>query len=398
MHKITEQYLLTVAARIVVDRAGVRWTDRLWAKDLALHLDYIENITLACPRDFSEPADSDVALRGEPFDRIKFVELPRPKNHIDAILSLPETFSKMWGAVGANTIIHTGFGGWPISEGLFAAPMAKLRGKFLITNVESSFWRASESNASWFNAARSGILENLNRRCVNAADLRFFTSQAYLDDFLCPPAERAYVIPATWVDDAIILDDQDALDSWAKKVGPIKLLFAGRLTQEKGINVLLEATRNSDPSSTSITILGEGPLRPLCEALAQTRRGINMLGPVHYGPEFFKLLRQFDAVIVPSISDEQPRIIFDTFSQGVPILGSDTGGIREVVDDGHNGRLVAAGDSSALAELIEWTCHNRAALKQMGLSALQKSRNFTHRAMHDNRSEVIAEALLARPK
>ena len=87
MQRITQPYLLTVSAHIKVDRHGVRWADRLWAKDLALHLDYIENLTLACPRVYADHLAGDVALVGNPFDRINFVELPRPKNHLDAILT-----------------------------------------------------------------------------------------------------------------------------------------------------------------------------------------------------------------------------------------------------------------------------------------------------------------------
>src|ERR1700688_279137 len=131
MKSITQPYLLTVSAHIKVDRDGIRWADPLWAKDLALHLDYIENLTLACPRVYADHLAADVALVGEPFDRINFVELPRPKNHLDAILTLPETIKKIWSAVGANVITHTGFGGWPISEGLLAVPVARIRGKFL---------------------------------------------------------------------------------------------------------------------------------------------------------------------------------------------------------------------------------------------------------------------------
>jgi glycosyltransferase involved in cell wall biosynthesis len=390
MKSITQPYLLTVAAHIRVDHDGVRWADPLWAKDLALHLDYIENLTLACPRVYADHLVADVALIGEPFDRIKFVELPRPKNHLDAILMLPETIKKIWGAVGSNGITHTGFGGWPISEGLLAAPIARMRGKFLITNVESSFWRIDGGQEKWFNVIRAALIERLNRLCIRAADLRFFTSKAYLREFLEPGAPHAYVAPATWIDSSTILDNDAAIEDWAKKTNEIKLLFAGRLTREKGVSILLDAVRNVNLSNASIAIIGEGPLRTDCENLAlhgQSR--VSILEPVPYGQQFFNLLRQFDAVIVPSISDEQPRIIFDAFSQGVPVLGSDTGGIREVVDDGVNGRLIVPGSAAALSGLMEWAGRSRSDLRTMGLAALEKSRAFTHRSMHEQRCNII---------
>ena len=148
--------ILHFSAHITVDRDGIRCTDPLCAN---LHLDYIENLTLACSRVYAEHLAADVALVGEPFDRINFVELPRPKNHLDAFLTLSETIKKIWGAVGANVITHTGFGGWPISEGLLAVPVARIRGKFIITNVESSFWRVDGAQEKWVNVVRGKVME-----------------------------------------------------------------------------------------------------------------------------------------------------------------------------------------------------------------------------------------------
>jgi glycosyltransferase involved in cell wall biosynthesis len=115
--------------------------------------------------------------------------------------------------------------------------------------------------------------------------------------------------------------------------------------------------------------------------------------PIPYGPAFFAMLRKHNAVVVPSLSDEQPRIIFDAFSQGLPVLGSDTGGIREVVDDGVNGKLVVPGSSLALSEILEWAACNGPELERMGLTALRKSQTYTHLAMHEKRSNIIAGAV-----
>ena len=298
--------------------------------------------------------------------------------------------------MGANVITHTGFGGWPISEGLLAVPVARIRGKFIITNVESSFWRVDGAQEKWVNVVRGKVIERLNRLCIRAADLRFFTSKAYLREFLGPGAPHAYVSPATWIDSSIILDDGVADEDWARKNNEIKLLFAGRLTEEKGIGVLLDAVRNGKHADVSITIIGEGPLKSDCESVSLDEQNrLSILSSVPYGQQFFNLLRMFDAVIVPSISDEQPRIIFDAFSQGVPVLGSDTGGIREVVDDGVNGRLIVPGSPAALSELMEWAGRSRSDLRTMGLAALNKSRNFTHRAMHEQRCKIILSEMVS---
>jgi glycosyltransferase involved in cell wall biosynthesis len=116
---------------------------------------------------------------------------------------------------------------------------------------------------------------------------------------------------------------------------------------------------------------------------------VTVLDEVPYGEPFLNLLRGFDAVVVPSLSDEQPRITYDAFSQAVPVLGSATGGIREVVESGVDGRLTSPGDVGALAESIIWAAGNRSELRRMGLRGLAKVRGATHREMHRNRHALL---------
>ena len=282
--------------------------------------------------------------------------------------------------------------------------MGRLQGKFVISYVEFSFWRVSGKEARWHHKLRAYLLERLNQFCVKIADLRFFTSKAYEEDFLGPgdhATDRSYVTPAAWIDERIILSDSEASHDWDNKSGIVQLLFAGRLMADKGVRVLLDAIEQMGTEvSLEVTIIGEGPLAEECAKFARRNENqsvkVKLLAPVPYGPSFFDLLRRFDAVIVPSISDEQPRLVFDAFSQGMPVLGSDTGGIIEVVNDGANGKLYKSGDALALAETLRWASRNRNELKSMGLAALCKSRQFTHRSMHERRSEIISAERKAR--
>ncbi len=159
-------------------------TDILWAKDLALHTEYLRKLTVVSPEVHGDPAEFDVPLNVEPFLNITFVGLPTSQSHLEAIVNFPKTVRKMWAAVSTNALIHAGFGMWPISEGLFACPIAKMQRKFLITNVESSSWRLSNIDKRRRDRVRAVVLERLNRLCVRSADLRFFTTLEYLNEFL----------------------------------------------------------------------------------------------------------------------------------------------------------------------------------------------------------------------
>jgi glycosyltransferase involved in cell wall biosynthesis len=396
---IKKRYFLSVSAPVVIDSKGRRWCNELWAKDLALHLDYITNLTLGCPVEFREPGELDVLINGEPFDRIRFIDFPFSRSHLEALLNLPRFLFSIWRGVSSCAIVHTGFGGWPISEGWVAVPIGKVLGRYVITNVESSFWRA-QSNASLLQRIRGWLIECGNRFCVRLADLKLFTSQAYAKEFLRGGDRRAYVVPATWVDTEVILSEDEALDAWNSKAGRVRLLFAGRLIEDKGVNVLLGALRavaslQSEP--LEVTIIGNGELRQACLDLAQELKSsqvqVLVFEPVSYGPLFFNLLREYDAVLLPSLSDEQPRLIFDAFSQAVPILGSNTGGIGQVVCDQINGKLFSPDNVDAFATNLVWASTNRPALQAMGMQGRRDCEQFTHHAMHSKRHQILLKEL-----
>jgi glycosyltransferase involved in cell wall biosynthesis len=104
------------------------------------------------------------------------------------------------------------------------------------------------------------------------------------------------------------------------------------------------------------------------------------------------MLRGLDLVAVPSLSDEQPRVPYDCFSQAVPVVGSDTPGILQCVTDGRDGKIVPAGDAQALADAIAWAAADRAAVRDLGIAALDTARELTHDKMHSRRAEIILAA------
>jgi glycosyltransferase involved in cell wall biosynthesis len=230
------------------------------------------------------------------------------------------------------------------------------------------------------------------------ADLRLFSSKAYLEDLSPPGAPRAYVTPATWLDEEMILGEAEAVEHWAAKEGRVRMLFAGRLVPEKGVSVLLDAIRVASEAGADaeFAMIGSGRLRDECIAAARSLAGkadLVVLDEVPYGAPFLGLLRSYDAVLVPSLSDEQPRIVYDALSPAVPVIGSATGGIREVVESGVNGRLSPPNDVAALAESLVWASRNRAQLRELGLRGLESVRHATHEAMHRNRHKLLREAL-----
>ena len=400
---ITEPYALFVCSIVEIDEQGRRWTNAGWAKDLAFHLDYLSDLTLVSPaRKLKETSEDLVPLDQPPFDVLKFIDLPCPEGRWEALKTLPRQVIQYWRAVGGARIVHCGLAGWPIIMGWIALPLAKWRGRYAIGNVESSPWRASGAHASRFRRLRGSIGEVLSRATLRMADIKLVTSAAYRRELLPPECPGAFVTPATWLNEEWILGDEEAVESWSAKQGPVRMLFAARLIKEKGISVLFDAIEAAAAAGTDVefSIIGSGPLRDDCVAFARSVAGkakVSVLGEVAYGDPFLRLLRTYDAVLVPSVSDEQPRIAYDALSQAVPVLGSATGGISQVVESGVSGRLSPPNDVAALVESILWAGRHREELREMGLRGLASVRKATHQEMHRTRHKLLVQALGSRP-
>ena len=130
-------------------------------------------------------------------------------------------------------------------------------------------------------------------------------------------------------------------------------VFVGRLSEEKGIRTLLSAWEQQ-PHQAELRIVGDGPLAPLVRSAAGRHPGVRWLG-ARSRTDIGRLVGSASFLVFPSESYETfGRVIVEAFSVGTPVLSSDLGAGRELVDDGRTGRLFRAGDPVDLARLISW--------------------------------------------
>ncbi|SDD44228.1 Glycosyltransferase involved in cell wall bisynthesis [Sphingomonas sp. YR710] len=380
---IKEPYLLVVNTPLY--RVGETWwADPLWQKDLLLHLDEIDDFTVFCPVHDAPPPKNWVKCFHPRLKIIPVWPLTRA-----SVLCIPLLLLKMDRAIRKGFIVHTGMAGWPYALGWFGVPLARLRGRNVLVNIESSFWRiAKGETASLRRRLFARIREAYSRACVNAADASFFTTEAYRTSLATKPRGPTHVLHPSWVDLDQILSVGEAAQRWSMKSR--RLLFAGRLTEEKGIRVLIAAI---EKSNAAIDIVGVGKLTAECKAVADRFADrVRLLDPVPHGVPFSTLLDGYQAVVIPTISDEQPRIIFDAFARGVPVIASGTSGHSEFISHMDNGLIVKLGDAAALAATMDWATFHGAELQRMGMKALEPMKLRTHQAMHRERAEAIVKS------
>lgn len=372
------------------DAQGTVWLDDAWHRDLLAHLDYIDDLTVLAPQAPLPDPMPDNLRKIEDAPGLRFIDLPSGGSTGRALLRVPATLAAVWRAVRRADIVHSGAAGWPLPPGLFVNPAAVLLRKPLVIVIESAFWRLTGPGPHGpLRRLRAGMTEALARWSIRRARLTVLTHEGYRDSLARGVPGRVMVIPASWIDaDAVVPEAM----AQTRREGPARLLLAARLTPEKGIASALEAAERAGPG-LSLTVIGEGPLREQVAAAAE-RLGperLRLLDPVPYGPSFFDLIRDHDAVLVPTLSDEQPRILFDAFSQGRPALASDTEGNREAAQEGETAWLFAPGDVDALTRLFDRAAVDPSGLRAMGPAARALALRHTHQRMHYARAETLAE-------
>ena len=163
--------------------------------------------------------------------------------------------------------------------------------------------------------------------------------------------------------------------------------------EEKGVKVLIATVDKLAAAGIrgEMHVIGEGPLCQEVKAAQGTGSfELKYFEPVPYGTPFLEFLQTYHAIIVPSLSDEQPRIIFDAAARAVPVIASTTNGLRPHIEDKRTGLLTAPGDVGALTNLLASLAEDPSSLRAFAMEALSRVRSKTHRAMHAERSRIIA--------
>jgi alpha-maltose-1-phosphate synthase len=231
---------------------------------------------------------------------------------------------------------------------------------------------------------------------------RFLTVSASSAATLAVPPEKVRVVYGG------VDTDRFAPDPSAHRDG---VLFVGRITPHKGIDRLIEAL----PAGTSLTVAGSAGHDPrpperdypqLLERLA-AGRDVRFLGPVP-DDALPALYREARVLVLPSVTRtrygrEHPisellgLVVLEAMASGTPVVGSDLGGLPEVVADGETGFLVPPGDVPALRARVEELLADPARAERMGAAGRRRVLDrFTWAACARRCLDAYAELTAAR--
>jgi glycosyltransferase involved in cell wall biosynthesis len=181
-----------------------------------------------------------------------------------------------------------------------------------------------------------------------------------------------------------------------------KLLFIGRLVAIKGVDYLLKAIPQiKKRDDIELDILGDGPMKNEWENLTNQlglSQSVNFRGYTT-GDLKHQFLRHADVVVVPSIIDSQgyqeglPVVALEALAFGKILIATATGGLTELISDGHNGFLVPPSNSQAIADTINKILADPDLCKYISSQAVKTSKNYSWKNIGQKFSALINNIL-----
>ncbi len=135
-----------------------------------------------------------------------------------------------------------------------------------------------------------------------------------------------------------------------------RLIFVGRIVEQKGLVVLFESLQQLLPKypDLHLTVVGDGPDRRLLTDRAAAmglEANVEFVGARSQG-EVAELLARSDVFVIPSYAEGVPVVVMEALGSGLPVVATFVGGMAELVEDSTNGFLVRPGDPDQLAARI----------------------------------------------
>jgi len=170
------------------------------------------------------------------------------------------------------------------------------------------------------------------------------------------------------------------------QAGQDRFLFVGRIDRNKNLQLVIRALallKEKLPESKPVfDIVGAGSeiksVLNMADQLGVKDR-VNYIGPVHHD-DLPQYLSGALALILPSISETLGKVIVESLTFGTPVIGSNVGGIPDLITDSFNGFLIDPASPESLSDKMICILTNRELAISMRRNAAQSARKFTREA------------------
>jgi glycosyltransferase involved in cell wall biosynthesis len=178
----------------------------------------------------------------------------------------------------------------------------------------------------------------------------------------------------------------------------MKIVFLGRLVAQKDPMLLIKAFKKLPleiKNKTEILIIGEGRKRKILEKFIKKndlKNFVKILGEIER-EKVFSILKNSDIFVLTSNWEGIPRSILEAMSFGLPIIASEVGGIKELINS-KCGILIKKGNINELKLALEKLLNNSSLRKKMGKNALIRiQKKFSLKRMLEKTYQLYQEIL-----
>lgn len=152
--------------------------------------------------------------------------------------------------------------------------------------------------------------------------------------------------------------------------GRVNILFIGRLTKVKGIDLLLESLDRINTDTLArirLTVIGSGPLATVVQGYGTTKHQVRWIGEVPHRniPNY---LAHADLLVMPSRSEGLPISMLEAMSSGLPVVATTVGGISTYFDDRHLMKIESL-TAQGVADAIELAVENKNLMEKRARNA-----------------------------
>jgi len=187
--------------------------------------------------------------------------------------------------------------------------------------------------------------------------------------------------------------------------GDKKLMYVGRISPEKGLHVLMEALGLVSLTHRHFHLIVAGSCQTENQAyLSKIKERISHLGlqrkvfflgtvdPIQLPSLYWTA----DMVVIPSLNEAFSRVALEAMAAGKPIIGTDAGGIPELVNNGTTGIISRAGDPASLASAIKSSLDNWEHSMDLAAAAKNQIAQYSIKAMTDKTLQTYEDLVRER--
>lgn len=165
----------------------------------------------------------------------------------------------------------------------------------------------------------------------------------------------------------------EPVSRWRRE-GRFVIGYIGQLITRKRIDTLIEAFHRLEIPNKQLCVIGDGPQRPVFEALAARLGETENVAFLGFRDDRMGFLKGFDLFVLPSELEGIPRCLMEATGAGIPVIASDIPGCREVVMSGETGLLSVPGDADDLYRQMRRLIDDEALRAQLAHAGAQHTR------------------------